>query len=433
MLRSTFVWCLVVAAVPIALLRPFIGLLIYLVFAHGHIADFVWSDWAVHDWGMLIAGATLVGYLLFEMRRSPLRFHGLILLLAFWLWLAFTCLFAYDGSLALSKLIQYSRIFVVTILIASMANSESRVRTILATIGVSLGLLGSKGALDFFLTGGRFRMMGPGGMLADENEYALGLDLAIPILFYLASTEHRRWVAWCYRMMMVACGIVVIGTRSRSGFLGLCLAVLLLVIYSRRKTVGFVVLGLTCLTFFVIAPQAAVQRYQGIPDANERDASAEMRLAVWHVAAVMIRANPVVGVGLRNFETAFPRYSNLESRAPHNAYLALAAEAGIPACLLFLLMIGAAIRSMAVKRRRLRKAAPENWRLANYCLAIQISLTVYLVPNFFINRQDQDLMYHLIGVAAGLGWVAMHRLLQLPEEETAATGGEEMVLEPTGV
>jgi len=52
-------------------------------------------------------------------------------------------------------------------------------------------------------------------------------------------------------------------------------------------------------------------------------------------------------------------------------------------------------------------------KLSQYCRTIHIALIVYLLPNFFINRQDMDLMYHLIGVAAGLGAVAESELWKL--------------------
>jgi len=37
-------------------------------------------------------------------------------------------------------------------------------------------------------------------------------------------------------------------------------------------------------------------------------------------------------------------------------------------------------------------------------------LLVYLVPNFFINRQDFDMMYHLVGLSAGMSMVVKQRL-----------------------
>jgi putative inorganic carbon (hco3(-)) transporter len=422
MLRSLLVWCLLIASLPIAFLRPFAGLLIYLGFAHARIANFVWANQAIQNWGLLIIAPTLLGYFLFEIHNSPPHFYGLKTLLALWVWLAVTSLFAYDSSLSFPKLYQYSTIFVITIVIAAMANSEERIRALITTIGVSVGSIGSKGAVDFLRTGGQFRMQGPGGLVADENEYALVLDMAMPILFWLAATEDRRWLRWVFRGMAVGCGVTVIGTRSRSGFLGLLLATFLLVFYSRRKMAGLVGLGLACLMSFVIVPHAAVERYQSIPTADEQDASAISRLQMWRAAAGMVKANPITGVGLRNFESAVPRFSSAQPRAPHNAFVALAAEAGIPACLLFIGLIFSAIWRMFWLRRRLLRDSGD-WRLASYCLILQISLTVYLVPNLFINRQDLDLMYHLIGVSAGLAMVAHRRLAQRSEEASS-------VLEP---
>jgi len=171
--------------------------------------------------------------------------------------------------------------------------------------------------------------------------------------------------------------------------------------------------------FFLFAPQAALKRYEGIPNASEQDASAMARLQVWSVAAAMIKENPVAGVGLRNFESAFPRFSSMTPRAPHNAFMALAAEAGIPACMLFIGLILSAIWRMFWLRRRLLRD-PGNWRLASYCLVLQITLIVYLIPNLFISRQDFDLMYHLIGLSAGLAMVARDRLAQQYYEEAGA-------------
>jgi O-antigen ligase len=59
---------------------------------------------------------------------------------------------------------------------------------------------------------------------------------------------------------------------------------------------------------------------------------------IWRDTVAMIRANPVTGVGLGAFETAYPRYSKSDGTLlvnyAHNDYLQVAADAG---------MIGAAL------------------------------------------------------------------------------------------
>jgi O-antigen ligase len=89
--------------------------------------------------------------------------------------------------------------------------------------------------------------------------------------------------------------------------------------------------------------------------------------------------------------------------------MALMAESGIPSCLLFAALVLSASGACWANWRRLR-GDPNSHPLATYCLIVHATLLVYLVPNFFINRQDFDLMYHLVGVSAGLSMVVRQKL-----------------------
>lgn len=411
MLRGLLVRLIVLVGLPIAFLRPFYGLLLYLWFSHARPNDFIWPEYAFQKGAILLAAATLLGYLLFEIRHSPPRLRGLTLIPIFWLWLALATVGAAVPTESFWKLSQFAHIFVMTFLVAAMANSESRVRTLLYTLGISVGMLGSKGALDFILTGGQARMNGPGGLTAEQNEYALVLNMGIAILWGLSNTQDSRAARLGLRAMALGCAITVVGTRSRSGFLGLLAAALLLTFYSRRKVLGIAVLAIASVLFVKYAPQAAMKRYESISTAAEDDSSAIGRLQAWQTAWAMIKAHPVLGVGPFNFIDVFPQYSSFHPRAPHNAYVALAAESGIPSCLLFLAILGSTMGQMWVLRKRLRHH-PGNGKLAEYCLIVQTTLLVYMVPNFFINRQNLDLMYHVVGVGAGLAFVVRQRLAE---------------------
>ena len=424
MLRGIIVRIFVFVALPIALARPFIGLCTYLWYSHFRLNDFVWPDYSFNQGALLLAGATIVGYLAFEMRRSPLRLRGLKLVVLFWMWIALATVFATDPSLAYPKLSQYTHIFVITFLVAAMANTEKRVRTILLVIAFSVGVLGSKGCFDFIITGGQYRMRGPGGLMTEENEYALGLNMAIPIMFLLARIEPRKWLRLTLYGMSAACAITVIGTRSRSGFLGLAAAALLLTLYSKRKVVGFAGLAVLAVLFTVMTPEASLLRYKSITTAAQTDPSAIGRLQAWETALRMTKAHPIFGVGPLNFLTEFPHYSPYPPRAPHNAFMALLAESGIPSCLIFTAMVLAAIGQMWWLRRHL-KPYPGTERLAMYCLMLQVTLTVYIIPNLFINRQNQDLMYHLIGLSSGLAMLAKRKMAEI-------RAGELRPIEPEG-
>src|SRR5690242_9901774 len=100
MLRGLLIRFVVVAALPVAFLRPFSGVLFYLWYSHARPNDFVWPEYSFDKGAYLIAIATALGYFLFEMRRSPPRLRGLQLLPVFWVWIALATVLAVDPSLA---------------------------------------------------------------------------------------------------------------------------------------------------------------------------------------------------------------------------------------------------------------------------------------------------------------------------------------------
>src|SRR2546422_11754261 len=107
MLRSLLLYAIIIAAVPIALFRPFEGVLIYLWLSFGRGGDFVWAPYTFYYF-TIVALACLGGFALFEMPRSPIRLKGMIPLLLFWMWLGVTFVKGFDSSLAFSKLLGYS-------------------------------------------------------------------------------------------------------------------------------------------------------------------------------------------------------------------------------------------------------------------------------------------------------------------------------------
>jgi len=414
MLRGILLYVLVVVAVITALINPFNGLLFYLWFSFGRPGDFVWPDF-LFDYEVWIAGATLLSYFLNEMARSPLRVKGMLPMLVLWFWFAVTSVTAQMPLIAFPKLWEYSRGFIMAYLTFALANSEKRIRAILYVLGISLGFLGAKGGYDAVTTGFANSMKGPGGMMQEQNEYALALNMGIPILVWLAKDDPRWWVRWGFRGMAAGCALVVIGTRSRSGLLGLLMAGILLTIFSQHKlllSVG----GIVCLAgLLLFGPQGAIERYKTIPTAAEADPSAIGRLQAWKAAIRMTKAHPIRGVGLRNFMYVFPQYSSDPPRVTHNAIFDLLSETGIPGCLMFLVMITSAIGEMFFLRLK-ALAHPETKQLATFCQIVLGVLAVYLVPNMFINRQDFDLMYQIVAVEAGLAILVQQRLATHREE-----------------
>jgi probable O-glycosylation ligase (exosortase A-associated) len=357
----------------------------------------------------LLAGATLLGYVFFEMRRSPPRWRGLVIMTFFYLWMVLATIFATDRSLAFWKLSQYTNIVIMTFLVAAVANSQERIKTMMTVMGVSVGLLGLRATIEFLLTGGQFKVVGVGGVELEGNEFALALNMGLTILMGLSFDETRRWLRYLFRFLAFCCITAVIGTFSRSGFLGLASALLLLAWYSKHRARNLMYLAFAALLALPFIPQNAIKRWKSIPTAAELDPSAIARIQSWETGLAMIKAHPILGVGPSCFQSQYPHYflekymdaPNYHARAPHNAYVCLSAESGIPSMLLFVLFIGGTVTTMWRLRQGL-KTIPGTEQLRNYCLTIQVTLTIFFVPNFFISRQNEDLVWHLVGISSGL-------------------------------
>ena len=417
MLRGIIVRLIVLVAVPLSFLNPFNGVLWYLWYSHFRPNDFVWPEWAFGAGAWLLSGATLAGYIIFEMHLSPPRLRGLVLMTLFCLWIGLATIFAADKATALWKLSQYGHILVMTFLVAAVATSEARIKTLMSVMGVSVGVLGLRATIEFALTGGQFKVQGVGGVELEGNEFALALNMGLAILMGLSYFEERRWLRYTFRLLALFCATAVVGTFSRSGFLGLAIAMLLLAWYSKRRILNLTTLALAAVALLPFVPQGALERWKSIPTAAELDPSAIARIQSWETGLQMIKRHPLLGVGPSNFQGQYSHYflqkyldaANYHPRAPHNAYVCLAAESGIPSLLLFASFIVGTIIAMWLYRQRLR-AYPSTRELSGSCLTIQIALTVFLVPNFFISRQNEDLMWHLVGIASGVSALARSRL-----------------------
>lgn len=73
----------------------------------------------------------------------------------------------------------------------------------------------------------------------------------------------------------------------------------------------------------------------------EGGASTAFRMALWTQTARLAASRPMLGVGLGSFQPEYAKVGTIEApKLAHNSYLQIAAEAGVPAVLLFLACAG---------------------------------------------------------------------------------------------
>jgi O-antigen ligase len=193
--------------------------------------------------------------------------------------------------------------------------------------------------------------------------------------------------------------ITILLTHSRGGFLAAIAT--LLVIAWRSRTLIRAAFGLTVLVtlFFAFAPQHVIDRLASIKQGSQ-ERSANARIISWTVATRMIEANPLLGVGLRNFQNHWERHveglpvaKGGFAYVAHNSYLQIWAEAGTPAFVIYLALLG----SVFVTCRRVRawtRARDDLWWASLYANTFESVTFGFVIGAVFLNRGHFDLIYH---------------------------------------
>lgn len=225
--------------------------------------------------------------------------------------------------------------------------------------------------------------------LYEPNYLAANLVLVIPVALALAASQPRRPT----RLLWVGAAVLLVAslylTSSRGGFLGLLVAALVFV-YRRRgpaAAAGALALLVVAVIPTGLGERAAATLFPSAEAPPGLEASNEAHVALFWAALRMISEAPLTGVGPYNFKDLSQAYSGLDRPAiAHNTFLELAAEAGIPVLLLFLLLLAAVFAAF----RRAQAAAGTGPQAAERALlaeGLRGGLLGFLVAAGFISAQ----------------------------------------------
>jgi probable O-glycosylation ligase (exosortase A-associated) len=287
--------------------------------------------------------------------------------------------------------------------------TPAQLRVTVWVIALSLGFYGVKDGLSGVLSGMSAEILeGPGGMLADNNDFALAMVMAMPMLLLIGLSEANKHLRRGILLAVPLTALTVMMTHSRGGFLAMAAAFSVLVWRSRNRVAGFAVGGMCLLAAFLVAPSSYIERIQSIEN-YETDGSAMGRLAAWETAINMATDNPVLGVGLTLFMRNYRNYrSGAEHegvRVAHNSYLQLWAECGSLALGTYLLMMLMALVGLWRIRRRAKQRYFTSWIL-NYATMFEATLVGFIIGSIFLNRAHFDLFYHWVALIVAFEAIA---------------------------
>jgi len=414
-MRDYLVLAIVLATLPLAFYRPFFGLLGFSWLAYMRPQDLSWglaaelplSKWmALAVWVSLIIRGKLNPY-----RRTAITSWMLILMG----WLLVCCFVAGKRDVAFNKFEDIGKVMLVALLSVVLVSDAKRFRAAMAVIGLSLGALGLKYGIYGVAAGGVHFTRGVGGMIGDNNDFALALNMALPILMYIVWDAKSKWLRLVAMGMVPLVAITVVFTHSRGGFLSLVALTLFLILFSRRKLLAVVSVTVLALAGSLFVGQSFYDRITSIGH-YEDDGSAMGRINAWHAAVDMANDYPVCGVGLDNFLYKFQYYAPDpdDVHVAHNTWLQVLAECGYTGLAIYLTLFIVSLWTLWTTRQRARRYGL-NWA-DNGARCLAASMVAFAVGGTFLSRAHFDLIYHVMGLAAALQRVVNHEIEMLHAE-----------------
>jgi putative inorganic carbon (HCO3(-)) transporter len=407
-----------VISVPICFIRPFYGVLLWIVVAFLNPQSFTWSSFEAFPWAAAVAVPTMLGMVAFDHNFGRLRSRHFLLMVALWIWFTITTVvstntpeFVHHAVETWQRWNLVSKMLLMSACAIPIVSSFERLRYLVLTIAGCFGLYVLKSLPFIIVTGGAFRLYGPEhSMIADNNDFGLALNMTLPFYFCLAQTESKRWLKLVFVFMFIITIPAIFFTYSRGALVGLTAVFLLMLLQSRRRLALVPVLAIGIAVAIFFAPDAWKQRMDlSRPDAV--DASALSRLNSWAYARALAAAYPIAGGGFATFTPElYDRYAPEKSEiayGPHSVYFQVLAEHGYVGLFLYLSLVISCLAATWRLRRRARRQG--DMQIALYAQMFQLSMAAFLVSGLFLGRAYFDYFFTIVACVVALEQLARDR------------------------
>jgi probable O-glycosylation ligase (exosortase A-associated) len=326
--------------------------------------------------------------------------------------LVLSAVFAVIPQLTFAPLGLYWRVVVMALLILVLIETKQDLIMLALVIGGSLGFLAGKMGAFGILSGGARYTAGYGGMMSDNNTYAMALAMGLPICWYLKDLVTQRWL----KMGLMALAILsipgVLMTYSRGVAVSMGVGIILIAFRSRHKILmatGVAVFGLVLISFL----GATYSERLGTLLDPTVEASANSRITFAKAALRMAADYPLFGVGFgklnqqRLFGNYVVNHDGFVEMVVHNSYLQMLVDAGIFALIIFVMLIAVTILLMQRSYQHWKKTDPS---LTPIPLMLQTTLLIYAVDALVLSHHSFDLFYMTLTMAAA--WLEIEKTEQ---------------------
>jgi probable O-glycosylation ligase (exosortase A-associated) len=402
MLRSFLFFCLLGIGVYYSLQGPFYGLLLYIGNAYFRPEEWVWGDGVRSLPLSFIIGLYVVIASCFSRDRFVVNRRVVLL----WLFLCLSLFSSissehFDWSWPWLK--DFMKVIVMTYLLVVLTTDFAKFRLVILIMVLALGIGQAKQGWIYLIESPGWPNTNPLPFLGDNNGIAVGMLMLCPLVGLLAQTTQNARAKNFYQFLFIGCLYRALSTYSRGGFLaGLAMGGVWW-LRSQHKLRGLIA---TLLVLSVVLPalphkfwdrMRTIQTYE-----DEQEESALSRLHFWAVAMDMAAANPILGAGFNSYNKAYDAYdfSNGQygkERSVHSSFFGVLAELGYVGILLYGAILFSAFRACA-QVRKFAAQHGEEAALGKSAIALETSLSAFVVGGSFVAFQYNEMLWHMIGL-----------------------------------
>ena len=406
-MRDLLIISIVAVAAVLALRRPWIGVLLWTWLSIMNPHRFAWGIAYSAPLAAIAAGCTLVGLLFTRERQSPFQGPPVTIFVTLALWITVSWLLGVDVDGDYPQWTKVMKIYFMTLVALCLLRTKQQIVAFAWVTTGSLALLGAKGGLFTILTGGNYRVWGPPeSFIADNNEFALSLIMAIPLMYFLLRQLTKRWQKQIMAATMLLCVASAVGSQSRGALIAIVGMGSVFWWRSQNKLAVAVVICLLFVFALPLMPETWWARMSTI-QSYEEDASAIGRLNGWHVAWEVAK-NHFFGGGMsyqhQRFFTLYGLY-NTDVIAAHSIYFQILGNHGFVGLAIYLALWIATYLAAGRLRKEAARIPQASWA-ADLGAMAQVCLIGYAVGGAFLSMTYFDLPYNvMVMVVLAYGWV----------------------------
>ncbi len=331
--------------------------------------------------------------------------HFCMILLMMIVLLFISTLYAADRRVALKEALRYTSYFMLFFIIKYEIDDKDKIDILLKIYMCMNMIVGSIAVAQYFIYMHSAQYKGLqyikiSSTLDNSNILSAFLMLSLfpQIVFMINVRNRRKKILYGLSAMVVTAGILL--TYSRNALLGLIIGAILLSIVYSKKIILYII-GFGGLSLLI---PKVFQRFVDILNVSQNTS----RLKIWKTAIYMIKDNPILGIGSGNFPVLYNSYIKVHPELkyyynsgiaihPHNLFLKIQCELGIPGTIIFLLLLVVLfMRYKAFLNNDIDYF--HRWFYIGFAISLCVFLFMNLLDSFFSTPKVEIYLWSLIAI-----------------------------------